>query len=771
MEPPETLDAITEPEPTEETSRLKHSGIYAGFPAILFSLTVGRDGDFYFGQVSRKFLESTGLTEDQVVGRPAREVIPAPSRDMVLAKYAEAIRSGKTVSWEEISTFPTGTKYGEVSVAPVFDAGGVCTHLVGIVYDATERRLAEEAFRESERKYKLLVETTGTGYVIVDAEGRVMDANQEFVRLSGHERLDQILGRSVLEWTAKYDQERGAAELKKCIEEGAVRHLLIDQVDAQGRIIPIEVDASVLRTPTSVVILGLCREISARRRMEQALKASEARLAHLVHSSPVVIYTCEPVPPYATTFISENVKALFGYEGDDLIRDPRSWLGKIHPEDTPDLSLNLKGLFERGMLDLEYRVRNSEGAYRWVHDEMKLVRDAGGNPLEIIGYRADISQRKRADASLRAVQQRKDEFLAVLSHELRNPLTPIRYSVHLLERCGSMDERSRRAVSIIDRQVTQLARLVDDLLDVTRISRGKIRLQRSRIDLVDLVRRTVEDHRFVLEDREVAVNLPKAALWVDGDPTRLAQIVGNLLQNAAKFTTKGGAITVSLSRTDGGALLEIADTGIGIDAEMLGRIFEPFSQADRSLDRTRGGLGLGLSLVRGLVEQHGGEVHAHSEGAGRGARFSIDLPLSEGGVDKPGAALFHGSDGRGRKVLVIEDNSDAADTLREILELAGHRVAVAYSGGEGLAKAHEFHPEIILCDLGLPGMDGYEVARALRRDAAMGSTYLVALTGYAQPEDRRRALGAGYDVHLSKPADPSVLEKLLAEAPVAAPRV
>lgn len=738
---------------------------YANSPGILFCVTVGEV--LRFGPVSRTFLAVTGLAEDQVVGRPVQEVIPERSRALVLAKYAEAIRSNRTVRWEESSTYATGIKHGEVTVTPVCDAGGACTHLVGIVHDVTERWQAEADGLDSEQKYSALIEVTGTGYVILDTDGTVVDANQEYIRLTGNQRIDQILGRSVVEWTAKHDQERNAAEVLRCLEDGSVRQLQLDYVNADGRITPIEVDARVWKTGSTISIVALCREITARRKMEAALRASEERLAQLVHTSPVVLYTCSVEAPYGATFVGENMKEQFGYQAWEFVQEPSFWASRLHPDDAPRVLAERKEVFQAGVYSNEYRFCNRDGSYRWVHDSMKLVWDASGRPVEIIGYWADISARKYAENALRAAEQRKDDFLAVLSHELRNPLMPIRNSVYLLDKLAGLNDRGRAVLAVINRQVTQLTRMVDDLLDVTRISRGKIRLQRERIELGRLVRNTVDDYHSLLEGLNVVVRLPEEAVWAEGDPARLAQVVGNLLNNAAKFTPKGGTITLELSRIEGSARLEVMDTGIGMEQEILKHVFEPFLQADRTLDRSRGGLGLGLALVKGLVEQHGGTVLAHSDGLGQGARFTIDLPLGEREtVAEPEDALRHGGEG-GRavpSVLIIEDNDDAADTLRDILQIEGYRVHVARSGRAGLAAARELRPGVVLCDIGLPEMDGYAVASALRQDATMASMYLVALTGYAQPDDMHRALRAGFDAHLAKPPNLENLKAILARS-------
>jgi PAS domain S-box-containing protein len=380
----------------------------------------------------------------------------------------------------------------------------------------------------------------------------------------------------------------------------------------------------------------------------------------------------------------------------------------------------------------------------------------------------DISERKRAEDALRAADRRRSDFLAVLSHELRNPLAPITSSLFILDRAAPGGDQARRAQAIIERQVGQLARLVDDLLDVTRITRNKIQLQRQRLELNELVRRTLEDHRPQFEKSELSLDMTPAdaLVYVLADWNRLAQVIGNLLQNAAKFTGRKGEVRVSVSvdAAERRAVVRVADTGVGMAPRMLNRLFEPFSQADGTLNRSQGGLGLGLALVKGLVELHGGEVSAHSEGLGKGAEFVVRLPLDLTDAAKPSPSRPR-AERRPRRVLIIEDNIDAADSLSEALEYGEHEVTVAYNGPEGLERARELKPEVVLCDIGLPGMDGYEVARACRKDEVLRNTYLVALSGYALPEDLQRALEAGFDKHLAKPPSLEKLEELLASLP------
>jgi PAS domain S-box-containing protein len=384
-------------------------------------------------------------------------------------------------------------------------------------------------------------------------------------------------------------------------------------------------------------------------------------------------------------------------------------------------------------------------------------------------------QVRRAEETLKEADRRKDEFLAMLAHELRNPLAPIRNAVQVIKILGPPEPALQRVREMIDRQVAHLARLVDDLLDVSRITRGKILLRKEKLNLVPLVCATVEDHRSMLESTGLKLHLmvPDVPLWMDGDPTRLAQVVGNLLHNANKFTDAGGAVHVRLTvELEGStAVLSVRDTGIGMEPDIVARLFEPFSQADRSLDRSRGGLGLGLALVKGLVALHGGSVQAFSPGAVQGSEFVIRLPLGQeaAGPEKhpPGSSYAR----RSVRVLIIEDNWDTADSLRMLLELSGHEVAVAHTGQAGLQSARSFGPDVVLCDIGLAGgMDGYAVARALRADPELFGVVLIALSGYGQEDDQRKARQAGFDRHFTKPVDPAVLGQLLETVPGRAPR-
>jgi PAS domain S-box-containing protein len=393
---------------------------------------------------------------------------------------------------------------------------------------------------------------------------------------------------------------------------------------------------------------------------------------------------------------------------------------------------------------------------------------AEGETAQIVVMSHDITAQRQLVDELRESDRRKSEFIAVLSHELRNPLAAIRSSLYVVENVPGSDAGAR-AIRVIDRQVGQLTRMVDDLLDVTRISQNKIQLQRERIDLNEVVRQTLEDNRSTLERSGVHLEAEFAGgpLPVDADAARIAQVVTNLLANAVKFTPGGGRVTVAVAidRAAERAVLRVTDNGIGIDPGLLGQLFEPFMQVDRTLDRTSGGLGLGLALVKGLVDLHHGDVSAHSEGLGKGAEFTVRIPLAAPFSSQSGASPREGAAATGRRVLIIEDDADVADGLKSALEIDAHEVTVARNGAEALERARLIQPDVVLCDIGLPGMNGYDIARAFRADEALRSTFLIALSGYAQTDDIERARAAGFDQHLAKPPTIDRLKRAFAAGP------
>jgi PAS domain S-box-containing protein len=495
---------------------------------------------------------------------------------------------------------------------------------------------------------------------------------------------------------------------------------------------------------------------------EAASRESEARLRQIVDSVPHLVWTA--TADGRRDYFSQQWREYTGLSAGPQL--DTGWIGAYHPDDRPALLAAWAEAVRTGRpFQAEYRIRRHDGVYRWFTARANALRDASGRVERWIGTSTDVDEVKRLESSLREGSRRKDEFMAVLGHELRNPLAPLANSLEILRHRGGEREQVGRAVGVIDRQVTHLARLVDDLLDVSRITRGKIRIRRERLDLRAHLATILEDQRdlFAAAGLRLEPELPQEQLWIDGDPARVAQLAGNLLHNARKFTDRGGAVHVSLAPSADGrrAVLRVRDTGVGIEPESIERMFEAFTQADGTLAHSRGGLGLGLTLVKALAELHGGAVVGRSAGPGQGAEFEVSLPLVA--VSDARAAPRRAAPTSARRILVVDDNADAAQTFADLLELEGHEVRVAGDGVSALAEARRFLPDVAFCDIGLPGeLDGYALARALRAERGLERTALVAMTGYAGEEDHRRAREAGFALHFAKPVRIDVVNRAIA---------
>ncbi|WP_119156677.1 hybrid sensor histidine kinase/response regulator [Caldimonas tepidiphila] len=506
-------------------------------------------------------------------------------------------------------------------------------------------------------------------------------------------------------------------------------------------------------------LLRMRRAEEAHRRAEGALRASEERFRQLAQSVSDVFWVLSPAEA-GFEYVSPAYERLWGRSAEPLQRDWQEWFAAIHPEDRARVREGFARLFESGVYEEEYRIVGPDGQARWIAERGFPIRDAQAATHRFAGISQDVTSRKQAELLLLEADRHKDEFLAMLAHELRNPLGPIRSAVDLLARRGERDALDSRAISIIGRQADHLARLVDDLLDISRISHGKINLRVEPVELRAVLQAALETTREFTESRghQVTLALPGEPIWVRGDAVRLSQVFSNLFNNAAKYTPEGGEIGLYVEPAEHGVRVRVVDNGCGIRAELLPRIFGLFTQGERTLDRSQGGLGIGLSLVRRLVELHGGTVQAASAGPGQGAEFSVVLPVTEA-PQPQGAATAEAAASAARRVLVVDDNTDAAEAIGLLLRLHDHEVRVCGDGAEALAAAPVFAPDVVLLDVGLPGMNGYEVARALRRTPQGRGAILVALTGYGSESDRVQAQEAGFDHHLVKPAD---VEQLLA---------
>ncbi len=464
--------------------------------------------------------------------------------------------------------------------------------------------------------------------------------------------------------------------------------------------------------------------------------------------------------------VTWNVGAerILGYKEGEIVGQPFARI--FTPDDVeqgkPELELRVAA--DKGRVEDERWHVRKDGTRFWASGVVTPLRDEDGTLRGFAKILRDITERKKNEEELAEANRRKDEFLAMLGHELRNPLAPVHNAVQIIQREGSEKPTVKQAADMIDRQMRRIVRLVDDLLEVSRITNGKIQLHRRREQLAVLVTHAVESVRPLIESRkhELSLSLPAEAVWLDADPIRLEQVFANLLNNAAKYTEPGGHIWLSVEQEGQEAIVRVNDTGIGIRSDMLPRIFDLFVQSDRALDRAQGGLGIGLTLVRKLVEMHGGTVEGFSEGVGKGSEFVVRLPVVPEVKELPPEAVPQPARQQcgSLRVLVVDDNVDAAESLAMLLRYSGHEVRAVHTGPRALQAAQAESPDVILLDIGLPGMDGYEVARRLREQGA-GKVHLIAMTGYGQETDRQRSQDAGFDFHLVKPVDLAKLQELL----------
>lgn len=494
-------------------------------------------------------------------------------------------------------------------------------------------------------------------------------------------------------------------------------------------------------------LFALSFDVTSRRRAHEA----QARLAAIIEYSDDCILgkTLDGI----ITSWNRGAERLYGYTAEEVVGRP---VNLLVPDDAQDDVPEILARLERGEIVKNYETvrQTKSGERRRVSLTVSVVRDGEGRAVGASTIARDVTEQREAQEALEEASRRKDEFLALLGHELRNPLAAVRSATELLEIHSDGDPRLARVHGALDRQVARMVRLVDGLLDVSRMARGKIMIERAPVDLAALVHQVCEDRRPAMQEAELAFTIAPLSdpVWVQGDEIRLVQIFDNLLSNAVKFTPAGGRISVAAERRDDGVVVRVKDSGAGIRQAMIGRIFEPFEQ-----DTTRGdGLGLGLSLVKGLVELHAGRVEARSEGPGKGAEMVVWLPATTAPTTSDEAAT--GVELRRCRILVIEDHLDAAEMLETLLGTRGHEVVVVHDGRQGVELLRDDEVDLVLCDLGLPEMSGYEVARAIRADEGLKETRLVAMTGFGQPQDRDEAMAAGFDAYLTKPVELGALE-------------
>jgi PAS domain S-box-containing protein len=547
-------------------------------------------------------------------------------------------------------------------------------------------------------------------------------------------------------------------------KHGELARLLIDPTEAE------QVKAGETLAHT---LAELQASRGERARVEEALRITEERLEAVLRVARMAVWVWDPATD--TVSASDTMGELFGLPpGERLCSSRRAW-ELLHPEDLPAHRAKVEAAArEGGAWEHDFRIlRPRDGKVAWLTERAHATRDPHGKAV-MAGLVWDVTERKLLESSLQDADRRKDEFLATLAHELRNPLAPLRNGLQIARLTSKAESPFQRTIEMMDRQLTHLVHLVDDLLDVGRISSGKIELRRDQITLSDVLTSSAEAARAAIDTHghELIIESGADELWVAGDFDRLTQIFSNLLTNAAKYTDRGGKIQLRVAREGDCAVVSVSDNGIGIPAADLPHVFELFSQVRLHQGRAEGGLGIGLSIVRKLVEMHQGTVSANSAGSGQGSSFTVRLPLLSGcATTQAQAKIAHPPRGvppRGvarRRVLVVDDNTDAAISLAMLLEHQGHEVATAHDGAEAVAKARDLRPQIVFLDLGMPRMGGLEAARHLRASSNGEPMLLVALTGWGQKQDHQRTLEAGFDLHLLKPINGDELDKVLAASP------
>ena len=679
---------------------------------------------------------------------------------------AETLRTGKDYDGSEIVIErPDGSRVTALAHAsPIRDEGGNITGAVNLLIDVTERQQAADA-REL---LAAIVQSSDDAIVSKTLEGIITSWNKGAERIFGYS-AEEAVGRSIT-MIIPADRLHEERQLLAKFRRGeAVDHMETVRIRKDGELIDISLTVSPVRDRTGRIVGAskVARDITARKRTSEALSESEDRFHTLADNIAQLAWMAGP-----DGALFWYNKRWFDYTGTSLDQvQGWGWSQVHHPDHLGRVVEKFSQCIREGQVwEDTFPLRGKDGVYRWFLSRAVPIRDAAGNVLRWFGTNTDITAQREAEEALRDADRRKDDFLATLAHELRNPLAPICNSLHILGLAQDLDPTVAKIREIMERQTNHLVRLVEDLLEVSRITQGKIELRTEVVELAAVIRSAIETSRPMIDagGHQLAISLPSDPVSIEADPMRLAQVLANLLNNAAKYTPPGGQIWLSASVEGGAAQIEVRDNGHGIPSEMLPRIFEKFTQLHSPSSLPHAGLGIGLALARNLVEMHGGQIMAHSEGAGRGSRFVVRLPLAAhtqvpASPEKPVASEPTTTT---RHILVVDDTRDSAFILSRLLEVLGNRVTTANSGRQALEIARSERPDIIISDIAMAGMDGYELAQSLKREPSLQHTVLVALTGYGTAADRERTKAAGFAHHLVKPVGMDAIKQLFAALPV-----
>ena len=646
---------------------------------------------------------------------------------------------------------------GGIVLLAAYAASGVL--VVSLVRSLRAARRRAEA---NETELDLVTSRTPLLLTRCNRDRRYLFVNRAAAEFAG-KTPEEIIGKTM----AELAEPKALAAIEPHIQRvlsGEVAEFEIEAPHRSGRSIMHVVYTPEWSGDQVVGWIGTIADVTEQRAAERALRESEARFRTMADAAPVLIWIsgtdklCTWFNKPWLEFVGRTLEQELG----------NGWAENVHPDDLTRCVATYRSSFDaRRPFTMEYRLRRADGEFRWVLDHGIPRYEDRGEFVGYVGSCMDISDQKGIEDTLREADRRKDEFLATLAHELRNPLAPVRNAIEILRLRGPQTPELELARDVIDRQMRLMKRLIDDLMDVSRITRNRMELRRERVLLSDVLETAIETSRNAIEAGALTfdVALPDEALALEGDPARLAQVFANLLSNAAKFSERGGRIALTVERSGHEAVIRLRDEGIGIPADMLPRIFDMFMQADRTLERSRGGLGIGLTLVKQILAMHGGTIEVKSDGPGRGSEFAARLPLADA---VPALAESQAPERTlaaapvRRRVLIADDNEDAAETLGAMLSFLGYETRRAHDGMQALKACDEFRPEVALLDIGMPKVSGYDVARYLRNRPWGQDVLLVAITGWGQAQDRERAQEAGFDHHLVKPVDPDALATLLA---------
>jgi PAS domain S-box-containing protein len=724
----------------------------------------GKPLDYIFEEVNPSFERQTDI--QNAVGRSMRDIAPNHEPHWVDA-YGRIAVTGQPERFASLAK--SLHRWYDVYA---FRIGQPSERRVAILFrDITKRVLTEAALRESEERFRNMANHAPVMIWVTEQDGTCSFLSKSWYDFTGQSPATG-LGLGWLDAVHPddhvYAHEAFVAantRRKTFRAEYRLRHK-----DGDYRWV---IDSAAPRFGTDGQFLGYIgsvMDISDRRRAEEQLRASEKRLRTIIEQLPAGVGVLDQSGTWVLRnslmerYLPHAVPPIAPDRGSQW----RAWDEQgnpIPPEDWPSRRA-LRG--ETVMPGLEMRCTDDARRELWMRVSAAPLRDDFSQVIGACAVVQDVTQLKNAEHALREADRRKDEFLAILAHELRNPLAPIRNSVNILRLAGDDTAAAARVHEMLERQVNHMARLVDDLMEVSRITRGKVELRKEPVDLGAVLRNAVETSRPLIDaaNHRLVVSLPGEPLTLEADPVRLAQVIANLLNNAAKYTHEGGGIGLTAHREGSTAVISVRDNGMGIPSIMLPKVFDLFAQVDRTYDRAQGGLGIGLTLVRSLVEMHGGSVEAWSEGPGKGSEFVVRLPLADAQLDPKDHPAQQLQTVMPHRILVVDDNRDSADSLGMLLKLLGADVDAVHDGPAALAALKAFRPNVVVLDIGMPGMDGYEFAREARRRPEGRDVTLIALTGWGQEEDRRRSKDAGIDHHLVKPVDVGALEQLLAGLPV-----